>query len=49
MIEKGYRYVINDGVYNSFNCIVYDHAKPVPLGIFDNNGYFREIACEHDL
>jgi len=49
MIEKGFRYVINDGVYNSFNCIVFDHAKPVPFGIFDNNGYFREIACEHDL
>jgi len=49
IIEKGFRYVINDGVYNSFNCIVFDHAKPVPFGIFDNDGYFREIAREHNL
>ena len=24
------RYYINDGVYGSFNNIIYDHAKPVP-------------------
>lgn len=49
LMEKGFRYVINDGVYNSFNCIVFDHAKPVPLGIFDNEGYFREMSSENKL
>lgn len=24
-------YYINDGVYGSFNCILYDHAAPVPV------------------
>lgn len=24
-------YYINDGVYSSFNCIMFDHAKPTPL------------------
>lgn len=26
--EKQYKYTINEGVYNSFNCIIFDHAKP---------------------
>lgn len=26
--EKEYKYTINEGVYNSFNCIIFDHAKP---------------------
>lgn len=24
-------YYINDGIYGSFNCIMFDHAKPVPV------------------
>lgn len=49
LMEKGFRYVINDGVYNSFNCIVFDHAKPVPFGIFNNDGYFREMSHDNEL
>uniref|UniRef100_A0A183IU29 ornithine decarboxylase n=1 Tax=Soboliphyme baturini TaxID=241478 RepID=A0A183IU29_9BILA len=26
--EVGYMYYINDGVYGSFNCILYDHCQP---------------------
>lgn len=31
-------YYINDGVYGSFNCIIYDHAvcTPIPFNIIDN-------------
>jgi len=30
--EQGFRYYLNDGVYGSFNCLLYDHAKvPQPL------------------
>ena len=27
---QGYMYYINDGVYGSFNCLVFDHATVVP-------------------
>ena len=27
--EKSFVYYLNDGVYGSFNCIVFDHAKPI--------------------
>lgn len=33
-----YMYYVNDGVYGSFNCIFYDHAKPV-CG--------RKFSCQH--
>lgn len=26
--EKEYKYTLNDGVYGSFNCIIFDHADP---------------------
>ncbi len=29
--EKKFLYYINDGVYQSFNCIFFDHAAPVPV------------------
>jgi len=31
--DTHYMYYINDGIYGSFNCIMYDHAvvKPEPL------------------
>lgn len=29
--EPAYMYYINDGVYGSFNCIMFDHAAPVPV------------------
>uniref|UniRef100_A0A5S6QFE0 ornithine decarboxylase n=1 Tax=Trichuris muris TaxID=70415 RepID=A0A5S6QFE0_TRIMR len=28
MSDQGFMYYINDGVYGSFNCIMYDHQKP---------------------
>lgn len=27
---QGYMYYVNDGVYGSFNCLVFDHATVVP-------------------
>ena len=27
--ETRFHYTLNDGIYNSFNCITYDHSKPV--------------------
>lgn len=35
--EKNFLYYINDGVYQSFNCILFDHAAPKPL-VFDPKG-----------
>jgi ornithine decarboxylase len=29
--EKSFLYYINDGVYQSFNCIIFDHYSPKPL------------------
>lgn len=26
-------YYINDGVYGSFNCVLYDHASPQPVAL----------------
>lgn len=26
--EQGYMYYLNDGVYGSFNCILFDHYNP---------------------
>ena len=28
---KHFKYYCNDGVYGSFNCIMFDHAKPIPI------------------
>lgn len=28
--SEGFNYYINDGVYGSFNCIIFDHASPTP-------------------
>lgn len=28
--EPSHMYYVNDGVYGSFNCIIYDHAHPEP-------------------
>lgn len=43
LIEKGFRYVIINDVYNPFNCIGFDHGKPVPFVILDNEGQFKGI------
>jgi len=29
-VEEKFRYYLNDGVYGSFNCIIYDHAEVEP-------------------
>jgi len=34
--DKKYMYYINDGVYGSFNCVLYDHYVPEPL-LFGKN------------
>ncbi|KAK8766755.1 hypothetical protein V5799_006460 [Amblyomma americanum] len=31
-------YYLNDGVYGSFNCTVFDHAQPVPFALHSGNG-----------
>ena len=28
--EPGFMYYVNDGVYGSFNCLMYDHATVEP-------------------
>jgi len=33
-----YMYYINDGVYGSFNCLLFDYAKPVIMTMRENNG-----------
>lgn len=33
--DHGYMYYINDGVYGSFNCILFDHAHPIGGPLFD--------------
>jgi len=35
--ERRFLYYVNDGVYQSFNCIFFDHAHPHPL-VFDPKG-----------
>jgi ornithine decarboxylase len=30
---EGYMYYLNDGVYGSFNCILFDHQYPVPYSL----------------
>ncbi|KAK6188413.1 hypothetical protein SNE40_004590 [Patella caerulea] len=34
--EPAYMYYLNDGVYGSFNCLLYDHAKVKPSLLQDN-------------
>ncbi|KAK5986104.1 hypothetical protein GCK32_009918 [Trichostrongylus colubriformis] len=39
--HRGYMYYVNDGVYGSFNCILFDHVEPRGTPLFD------EIAEEY--
>jgi len=41
--EKHFLYYVNDGVYQSFNCILFDHYEPKPfvLGAAENAELFR--------
>jgi ornithine decarboxylase len=36
-----YMYYVNDGMYGSFNCIIFDHQEPVAQGMFRDG--FRSI------
>lgn len=38
--ETSHMYYVNDGVYGSFNCIIYDHAHPEPRVISDSPDRF---------
>jgi ornithine decarboxylase len=38
--EPSHMYYVNDGVYGSFNCIMYDHAHPEPRVISDSPDRF---------
>ncbi|PIO71621.1 Pyridoxal-dependent decarboxylase, sheet domain protein [Teladorsagia circumcincta] len=33
--HRGFMYYVNDGVYGSFNCILFDHVDPVGAPLFD--------------
>ncbi|CAI5451932.1 unnamed protein product [Caenorhabditis angaria] len=35
--DSGYMYYINDGVYGSFNCILFDHVHPTGGPLFDQD------------
>lgn len=37
-------YYLNDGVYGSFNCTVFDHAKPVPFALNCKEGKLRPCS-----
>lgn len=41
---KKFLYYINDGVYQSFNCIFFDHVHPKPL-VFKQNGRTEQFKC----
>ncbi|XP_033106424.1 ornithine decarboxylase-like [Anneissia japonica] len=36
--EPAYMYYVNDGVYGSFNCLLYDHASVEPTIMTDHSG-----------
>jgi ornithine decarboxylase len=42
--RKQFLYYVNDGVYQSFNCIFFDHAHPKPL-VFTPNGRTEMHEC----
>ncbi|KAK6057363.1 Pyridoxal-dependent decarboxylase, pyridoxal binding domain protein [Cooperia oncophora] len=44
--HRGYMYYVNDGVYGSFNCILFDHVDPVGEPLFDE---IAEQVPEHYL
>jgi len=42
--EKRFLYYVNDGVYQSFNCIFFDHVHPTPL-VHELNGRANMFMC----
>src|SRR4051812_35016785 len=47
--ENGYMYYINDGVYGSFNCLIYDHGVADPKTLFEVSLFTNKIKliCLH--
>ena len=49
--KPGFMYYVNDGVYGSFNCILYDHADPKPkvlvraAGSTEDDSTFVVCSC----
>jgi ornithine decarboxylase len=41
MTDPSYMYYVNDGVYGSFNCILFDHATVAPI-LFDEERFENE-------
>ncbi|CAE8724572.1 unnamed protein product [Polarella glacialis] len=39
------RYYLNDGLYGSFNCIIYDHVTVKPELLEDRHGAVKELPC----
>jgi len=42
---NSFMYYINDGVYGSFNCVLYDHAVVKPETLRDSNENEEQIQC----
>jgi ornithine decarboxylase len=42
--NKRFLYYVNDGVYQSFNCIFFDHYNPTPL-VFENKVDKKKYPC----
>jgi ornithine decarboxylase len=40
--ETNFMYYVNDGVYGSFNCILFDHAVVKPLVLTQNEKFFQD-------
>lgn len=50
-VEKpDFLYYVNDGVYGSFNCLIFDHAKavPFPLKMVDQTGEYTKESKKSD-
>jgi len=41
----GYMYYLNDGVYGSFNCILFDHHNPIPYALFGSEKTDASYRC----
>ena len=46
--EPSYMYYVNDGVYGSFNCLLYDHASVTPT-LLKVGAWNAQIAAGHDV
>jgi diaminopimelate decarboxylase len=42
--EPRFAYTLNDGVYSSFNCIMFDHAKPIIKPFNERDGKVYECT-----